>query len=324
LESIDADEVGKWELGDYKKLAVFEAASHQPNIAKLLEHASTKINDEHICKLVTSLDELVTLKVIQEHGTKACFDAMEYKVTLNDLSKLDSRVEQVISVEALVKAMETKEYKDLTAETLGRLAKVSNICSAMTKEIFEELSDARREFPADCLNQLTFLGDLPKPIIASLPAKAFATMSADKFSKIPAENLSDEQFGMAGSEIADAASHPASLWTKETVEKFTSGSVKHIHSSAFKAAPAAAYQGFSESAFRSIKPESMEEMTHDQISQVPEAALLEMSVDQAKHIGLKVTNGTHPLTSVASLKGLPDPVNKVVQSRMTAAPAAPA
>ncbi|PJF18344.1 hypothetical protein PSACC_01837 [Paramicrosporidium saccamoebae] len=326
LADVDASEVAKWEVGDHKGLMVLEVASERPNIGKLLEHASTKVNGEHICALVEDADELKALPVIQEYGTKACFEAMQYKVTLNDLKKFAPNVEKVISVEALIKDLDPETgYKDLSPKTLGRLAKVSTICSAMTLPIFNGLSDeTHRKFPAECMSQLNFLGDIPKDTMTKINKEAFANLTADMVAKIPADHLTEEQFGMAGSGVSDSKKHPASLWTNATMAKFTSSNVRYVHASAWKAAPADAYSGLSEHAFGSIEPKDMEEMTHEQISQVSEAARLKLTVEQAKHLGLKVTDGTHPLTSIASLKGLSESVSKAVQTRMAATPAAPA
>jgi hypothetical protein len=288
LHKIDADVVKAWKIKvlvedqDVQGIDVFKYAIAVRNIGAIIEKMSGEISGSHICSLISSMESLKSLPLIQEHGTKECFDAMSVDPDLSDLKDLPARVGELLSMQKIVDMMNNNltKYGDMVAADLTKLANTTNICTEMNEERLSKLKDeVWKDFPAKCLADLGEIEKISQEKMSQIPPSSFAQMSADQMAKISV-SLTDGQLDAAGTGLTDHAKHPASKWTAETVSKMTVTRVANVHASSWNACPADAYAGFTADLFPAVPAANMSGMTAAQLSKVPADVRAKATADQ--------------------------------------------
>ncbi|PJF16631.1 hypothetical protein PSACC_03536 [Paramicrosporidium saccamoebae] len=285
LASATGDQVSAWSYNGTQGLNLLGLIRNRENISKLIALMGANVEYDHPCKLITDLDMLKDLPVLQKFMSVRCRSRMAFELEAEDYVGLDPRMIYLQTFAEMKRVRKPEFWTDMNSSILGILITIDGFCSDIDSTTFSGFKkDTYSAVTRDCLRQLPYLDDLAADVIQSMPTAVFANDNASTISAAVVSKMSAEQIGMVGNAATSGISIGAHL-SETILDKFSAahyGKIQPVH---WKDVPAGSFKAISTSERLAAVPgNSMVHWTRTQVGNVSKDLLAEMTPDQAENI----------------------------------------
>lgn len=292
LEHVDADQVQKWEHKDAKGLQVLSFFSpRRANKERIVAHLGAALDYNHPCSLVTDLDSLKPVKILQHSMSSKCYQHMKWRPEEDDLKVLHPRLPYLASFAELKRKHPKKFWMEMRPDVMGWMISGGHFCGRVDAETFNALSrPALFAVTAGCFDQLRIVGKLSKATIQATPPSALVNARAEHVTGDFMAVLTPPQLALIGAENKDEKSSVASLFTVEVMQAYAPGHVAEIQAVHWKLITPKVFEAMTAERLQAIPPEKTLLWTVDQVKAMPQAVASTITPSQAEMISLSVTD----------------------------------
>jgi hypothetical protein len=187
--------------------------------------------------------------------------------------------------------------------TLGKLP--IGIMSEITSRCYMQFASATRDA-------------LTGAQVAALSSDLFATVPATQVPTALIKHMTKAQIASACSKSTDTANNNLGVnFTADTVGAFSAEQISGVTLDQWSKTPAEAFAGVgTQEKLKAVSPEAMAYWTVSQTKNVPEAVIVNISVDQAKEIGSKAVVTEQPTAYLANLLAISPEVLEALNARL--------
>lgn len=303
--------------------AVLGAKSHK-NAERLVAGLGADPNGKNPCFHFTPLSMFIENKVLANNISAKCFQALP-----RNFDDLDEETRKKLPAHLKLLAMSWNHlkkqtdnfYTEMKPETLRTLVRGGAFCHAVDTATLGKLPiGIMSEITSRCYMQFASAtrDALTGAQVAALSSDLFATVPATQVPTALIKHMTKAQIASACSKSTDTANNNLGVnFTADTVGAFSAEQISGVTLDQWSKTPAEAFAGVgTQEKLKAVSPEAMAYWTVSQTKNVPEAVIVNISVDQAKEIGSKAVVTEQPTAYLANLLAISPEVLEALNARL--------